>query len=532
MNDQRRYGSDYDNSRNTSSDGGRQPHGGEDPLAELERLVQQSEANAALGRGGAQGARGQAPHFDDAQYYEPRGQEPRVDARYAEPRHADPRAHDPRVHAAQHAPSEPDFFQGEDPRGHQPADEFDYPETDEEYYARVGQYEDGHQAYAEPEGDLPARRRGGMFTVMAVLAVVVLGGLAALAYNLLGGSSTNTASSDGSPPVIEAARDPVKSTPEGNGNELPNQNKLIYDRVGAAPEGSSNVVGGAEEPGERPVGTGSDTASTNFGVPVNGAEPVPLDGGMRRVRTISIRPDGSVAPAPAAAPAPEATAALPEEEEPTGPIVGTGEAAGMSMERGPEFGIMASSEGANAAPSALVPMPMARPGSLQLRTSQASDANLLPPAGATPAATAPAPAAAAPAAPAAGRVAIPASQKTVKKRELKPPPIPAGVKRPPARSGALTSPTAVAVASAVSPGGYSVQLSSQSSEDVARQEFGSLQRRYPALLGGRRPNIVPVNLADRGTFYRVRVAAASQGEAANLCASLKAAGGDCIVQRN
>jgi hypothetical protein len=514
MNDQRRYGSDYDRSRNTSA-----AHGGEDPLAELERLVQQSEANAALGRGAAPAARGPDPHFGDHQHHDPRGYEPRV-----QPRAADPRAQAPQ----QHAPSEPDFFQGDDPRGHQPADEFDYPETDEEYYARLAQYgEAEHQVYEEPEADLPARRRGGMFTVLAVLAVVVLGGLAALAYNLIGGGGSNTASSNGAPPVIEATRDPVKSTPEGSGNELPNQNKQIYDRVGSAPEGSSNVVGGAEEPGERPVGTGNETATTNFGVPVNGAEPVPLDGGMRRVRTISIRPDGSVAPATAAAPPPADTAAA--DEEPTGPIVGTGAAEGMTMDRGPEFGIMAGSEGANA-PSALVPMPMARPGSLQLRTSQASDSNLLPPAGAAPAAPSPPTAVAPPAA--ASRVTVPANQKTVKKRELKPPPIPAGAKRPAPRSGALTSPTAVAVASAVSPDGYSVQLSSQSSEDVARQEFGSLQRRYPALLGGRKPNIVPVNLADRGTFYRVRVAAASQGDAANLCASLKAAGGDCIVQRN
>jgi cell division septation protein DedD len=99
----------------------------------------------------------------------------------------------------------------------------------------------------------------------------------------------------------------------------------------------------------------------------------------------------------------------------------------------------------------------------------------------------------------------------------------------PARPAQIAAPASAAVAS----GAYTVQLTSQRSQEDAMTAFSNLQRRYASILGNYQPNLQPVNLGDRGTFYRVRVGSfASQADAQSLCANLKTAGGDCIVQRN
>ena len=82
------------------------------------------------------------------------------------------------------------------------------------------------------------------------------------------------------------------------------------------------------------------------------------------------------------------------------------------------------------------------------------------------------------------------------------------------------------------PGSY-VQVSSQRSESEAQAAFRGLQAKFPNQLGGRQPYIHKVDLGAKGTYYRAMVGPfASAGEASQLCSSLKAAGGQCLVQRN
>ena len=82
-------------------------------------------------------------------------------------------------------------------------------------------------------------------------------------------------------------------------------------------------------------------------------------------------------------------------------------------------------------------------------------------------------------------------------------------------------------------GGYAVQVTSQRSESEAHAAFRALQAKYPTQLGGREPIIHRADLGAKGTFYRALVGPfASAEEAASLCSGLKAAGGNCIVQRN
>jgi cell division septation protein DedD len=99
---------------------------------------------------------------------------------------------------------------------------------------------------------------------------------------------------------------------------------------------------------------------------------------------------------------------------------------------------------------------------------------------------------------------------------------------------ASAAPTAAAPAAAAEHrGGYAVQVSSQRNEADARSSFRSLSAKYPSVLGGRNPIIRRADLGKRGVYYRAMVGPfASAEEAAALCSSLKAAGGQCLIQRN
>ncbi len=100
-------------------------------------------------------------------------------------------------------------------------------------------------------------------------------------------------------------------------------------------------------------------------------------------------------------------------------------------------------------------------------------------------------------------------------------------------SAAAPPPAPVRVASAPSSGGFVVQVSSQRSEADAQAAYRNIQSRYSSVLGGQPSFVRRADLGDRGTFYRAMVGPfANRNEAVQLCASLKSAGGDCVVQSN
>ncbi|MER9964068.1 SPOR domain-containing protein [Mesorhizobium sp. M0045] len=78
-------------------------------------------------------------------------------------------------------------------------------------------------------------------------------------------------------------------------------------------------------------------------------------------------------------------------------------------------------------------------------------------------------------------------------------------------------------------GSWSIQIASQPTVESAQATYQDLQRRYGGVLSGRTANIVKAEIAGKGTFYRVRVPAQSRNEAIKLCTSYKAAGGNCFV---
>jgi cell division septation protein DedD len=80
---------------------------------------------------------------------------------------------------------------------------------------------------------------------------------------------------------------------------------------------------------------------------------------------------------------------------------------------------------------------------------------------------------------------------------------------------------------------FAVQVSSQRSEAEASAAYRTLQSRYPNVLGGRSSFVRRADLGSRGIYYRTMVGPfATAEEAAQLCTSLKAAGGQCILHRN
>jgi cell division septation protein DedD len=82
-------------------------------------------------------------------------------------------------------------------------------------------------------------------------------------------------------------------------------------------------------------------------------------------------------------------------------------------------------------------------------------------------------------------------------------------------------------------GSYVVQVSSQRNEADAQASYKALQGKFPSVLGSRAPLIKRADLGDKGVYYRAMVGPfGSSEEAAQLCGSLKTAGGQCVVQKN
>jgi cell division septation protein DedD len=89
--------------------------------------------------------------------------------------------------------------------------------------------------------------------------------------------------------------------------------------------------------------------------------------------------------------------------------------------------------------------------------------------------------------------------------------------------------TAVEVSSG---GAYAVQLTSERSAAEAHASFRALRAKFPNQLGGREPIVRRTDLGAKGIYYRTMVGSfASMEKAAGMCRTLKAAGGNCRVQK-
>jgi len=88
--------------------------------------------------------------------------------------------------------------------------------------------------------------------------------------------------------------------------------------------------------------------------------------------------------------------------------------------------------------------------------------------------------------------------------------------------------------SAVASAPWGVQLSAGFSRDLALRSYASIAKRFESVLGEHDPSILASRLLSRGTrtFYQVRAGADTRAAADALCASIRRAGGACLVLRN
>jgi hypothetical protein len=480
--------------------------GESDPLAELARLIGQTDPFATVGRANPKAQPRNVPAPDPYQHQPPPEAEDSPPAGpppwmqranrqevkkpvYDEPEPAPEQDYQPSpVHplhryAAQHqhaAPQqdyhEPEFdeYEGEvDPARYDDAlygqiesGAQDYqrePAYPDDSYA----YQDGYEDGADDQGE---KRRGGIVTVAAVLALAVIGTGAAFAYRSYVGSPRS-----GDPPIIRAENSPTKivPSPADVANKTPDRmpagdgTEKIVPREEAPVDINGRAGGGPRVvfPPLNPNGNPPSAASVApNNMPLASAGAVPTNGTLpnnepRKIKTFSVRGDQSDAGAPAATSPPTGkpatgpkTAAPPAQVAPRIPPSSANASANVPMSLSPQ-----------AAPSA-------------------------------------------PAADTKTRVAT-----TTNPVQTAPP----------------------AAASTGASGGYVVQVSSQRSEADAQASFKALQGKFPSVLGSQSPLIKRADLGDKGVYYRAMVGPfGSADEASQLCGNLKSAGGQCVVQKN
>jgi len=489
-----------------------------DPLAELARLIGQSDPFGSMGRANQQvpprtGARDQyqrpaqyqpaphqhqpAPHQPPPQYQPP--SQYQSDPQYEHPEEPDPRhragappwlqrasrqeipeqdfaedypsaVHPLQRYAAARAPSEPDY---RDTPAYADEVEADPSRYDDVLYGRLDDaaqqsprdrgyvdddygYEDGYDDGVEPR---PQKRRGGMATVVVVLGLAVFGTGAAFAYRTYVGSPRV-----GDPPIIRADTSPTKvvPTPSDTTAKLP-------DRL-----------------------TSGDTAER-----IVPREEAPIDVNDKVGARVVFPPLNRNGSTPSVASV--ATAALP--------LANSGN------------GTLANNE-------------PRKVRTLTVRSDQPDGAAL--PVGATPPSAKPAPAArvaaAAPAPVNPRNMPLSANASAAAPMSL----VPQGQPAPEPRTRvADTNPLQAVPAAAPSGGGYLVQVSSQRNEADAQASFRALQGKFPAVLGSHSPVIKRADLGEKGVYYRAMVGPfGTSDEASQFCGSLKSAGGQCVIQRN
>ena len=440
-----------------------------DPLAELARLLGQSDPFADFGRSNSRQGQQEAhdaPATAPEDWPSAPAREPQFAVGGAQGRWAQGSSQEWSQESSQessqdyYSPAAQSEAQGSDSRFY---DELHVGADQQTHYCDDNRTDDGQHDAQETEGeyyyqddDVPldphedamyddaprARRGGGLVTAVALIGCAVFGTAGAYAYR----SYFANPSSTQPPPVITADNStPTKIVPAGAGD--PQSINVAQDR--SANPDKEQIVSKQEEPvALKDLAT---QAAPRAVLPAPVAQGANASTEPKKIRTVVIRPDASdasgkpVSSQPAAAPRPAAAPAAPK-------------AATASAAR-------------NGGPISLEPQP--------------SEPAAAPAARTRTAAAPPAPARAAPEA---------------------------------------TESTA---------GGFVVQLSSQKSEAEAQSSFRSLQAKFPNELGDLQPIIRRADLGSKGVFYRTLVGPfTSAQEASQFCANYKAAGGQCVVPNN
>ena len=416
---------------------------------------------------------------------------------------------------------------------------------------------------ALPHEARPQSRRRGMLVAALLGGVAILGVTGLAAFNWLGGDIGN-----GGPVIIKADSSPIKEQPdEPGGRTVPNQNQVVYDQVNGAnisAPSQETLVETAEEPKlvERKAAVElPEVAEKNDDRIAGDQTEEPLAAlSPRKVRTVVVKPDGSIVAreVPSEAPAALAPAAAglasvaTDADTPTAETIPGGE---EGVDTGALSGTVAEDI---AAPQVEVEAPAAQgkaqervveftpPAAAEETVENGAEAQAALPADdgqsagadvsaeepvATATAETPAEAPAAVESEALPATPVVAPKKVATTTVDRDGNIKPAAKTKPKKPVEVAQAPAAAAPAGASSGGYVVQIASQPSAELAQQSATNLARRYGSVIGGRGIAIQKANISGKGTFYRVRVSAGSKAEAQQLCSQLKAAGGSCFVSR-
>ncbi|THV25388.1 SPOR domain-containing protein [Peteryoungia ipomoeae] len=351
------------------------------------------------------------------------------------------------------------------------------------------------------------------YLMAGTAAVVLLAGAGGI-YAWIGSGAVGSLGS-GDPVVIAADTSPTKIVPEDPGGKtVPNQDKAVYDRVaGNASDGPTqpSLISSEEEPvdvvqrtlipenpplegeGEfmgTPVGETEDPRLLPESQQASASQEDPATVTPRRVRTMIVRPDGSLVTQEVPA-ATETASAAPVLAPPAVSNENSGEAVNTVAARA----VTPDSDSAPAAPAttevaAVAPMPAAVPANrpadqpVNIVGTVTDQGNLRP--------------------------AQPATQENV-----------------PTQTAAVTASPSETGASS----GFAIQIASLPSQADAERSYKSLIGRFGNILGGKPHEIREAAIPGKGTYYRVRILAPTREEAVALCEQYRDAGGSCLVAR-
>jgi hypothetical protein len=338
-------------------------------------------------------------------------------------------------------------------------------------FQREPAYPDDPYAYQDGYEDEPEerpKRRGGLLMVVAVLALAVVGTGAAFAYRTYVGSARS-----GEPPIIKADNGPIKVLP------APTDSGKTPDRMPAG-DGTEKLVPREEAP----VDINAKTAGPRVVFP-------PLNTNTNPPSAASVS-SSTMVPANGA----------------TGGVPSNGTLPNNEPRKIKTLSVHGDQADASTAPMTTAPPQLAKP---PVASKQSSSA---PPAMRNP--------------PSAGSNA-----------PLSLSPDSAQASLPPAASEqrtriAASAPTQIASAAdsgSAAEGHFLVQVSSQKTEADAQSSYRALQRKFPDALGSHTPVIKRADLGgDKGTVFRAMVGPfASREEAKRFCTSYQTAGGQCYV---
>lgn len=325
-----------------------------------------------------------------------------------------------------------------------------------------------------------------MLALAAVLLVAIAGG--SIVYFLSGADREGD-----SDLVVTASDEPVRVKPtDPGGKAIPDQDRTVYDAISgeANPEDGTGALVDRSE--ELIVGVDAKPDDATPAENLNGSTTVreisstTPPAGPRTVRTVTIRPDGSIVRDEADAPEVNLSTGDDVTPQTATPQTTTPE---PSTETSAPQETAAAQEEAAALQEEAVEQAAPSPEETSIVAPEQEVASL------------------------PTDVAVPVSRPNN--------PRPSAAQRSPARSVPQPS----------SSGSFVVQLSSQRTEAQATSSFRNMQRRF-SILSSYSPIIQRADLGAKGVFYRLQVGRFStRSEAISFCENLKGAGGDCIVSR-